>query len=323
MRHGNIVGAFLDVAAAFDRVWHLGLLFKLKNLLSDSYYRLLRSFLQNSFFQIHQETSFSDLEAISAGVPQGAILSPVLYTIFTSDMPTRNDTMVATYADDTAILAMGNTPESAAALVQHHLLALEGWLKKWRIKINIEKCQQVTFTLRRRRTPPIFLKGFPIPQSHKVKYLGLILDRHLTWQEHITSKRLALNQRLKSIYRLLFHRSPLSLRLKLLIYKSLLRPAWSYGIQLFGSAKPSNMKKLQTFQSKFLRLITGAPFYVSNATLHSDLNLPYVEEYAKLLFNSLYNKLQNHTNPKISSLHKRVFPEVRRLRRRWSRDLLQ
>ena len=70
--------------------------------------------------------------------------------------------------------------------------------------------------------------------------------------------------------------------------------------------KTSNIKKLQAFQSKFLRLITGAPFYVSNATLHSDLNVPYVEEYAKSLFNSFYNKLEHHTNPKISSLQKSV-----------------
>ena len=49
---------------------------------------------------------------------------------------TRNDILVATYADDTAIMAQSKTPEAAAAAVQHHLLALESWLRKWRIKIN-------------------------------------------------------------------------------------------------------------------------------------------------------------------------------------------
>ena len=163
------VGVFLDVASAFDRVWHFGLLFKLKNLLSDSYFRLLHSFLQERHFQVRQGSSFSDLVDIRAGVPQGAILSPILYNIFTSDLPTRNDTLVATYADDTAILAVGDTPEAAAAIVQHHLLTLEGWLRKWRLKINIDKCVQFTFTLRRHSTPNIiYLNRLPIPKSPKV-----------------------------------------------------------------------------------------------------------------------------------------------------------
>ena len=80
-------------------------------------------------FQVCQGSSFSELEDIRAGVPQGSILSPVLYNIFTSDLSTRNNTLIATYADDTAILAVGETPEAAAALVQHHLLTLEGWLR--------------------------------------------------------------------------------------------------------------------------------------------------------------------------------------------------
>ena len=156
----------------------------------------------------------------------------------------------------------------------------------------------------------------------KVKYLGLVIDRHLTWKEHITSKRRTLNQRLRELYRLVCPRSPLSLHLKLLLYKTFLRPIWSYGIQLFGSAKSTNIKNIQVFQSKFLRLITGAPFYVTNHTLHNDLKLPYIQDYAKSLFTSFFGKLLDHQNPNISSLHRRRFPEVRRLKRRWSRDLL-
>ena len=290
--------------------------------MSDSYYRILRSFLEDRFFQIRQGTSLSELKAIKAGVPQGAILSPVLYSIFTSDLPSRDNTLIATYADDTAILAKGRTPESAAVLVQHHLFALEGWLRKWRIKINIDKCVQVTFTLRRRPTPRIFLNGQPIPTASKVKYLGLILDKRLTWRDHIMAKRLILNQRIKMLYRLVCPRSKLLLRFKLLLYKVIVRPIWSYGLQLFGSSKPSNVNKIQSFQSKFLRIITGAPFYVSNATLHNDLNIPFVADYTKTLYAAFFGKLHHHPNPKVSILHNRAFPELRRLRRRWSRDLL-
>ena len=124
------------------------------------------------------------------------------------------------------------------------------------------------------------------------------------------------------LYRLVRHVSPLSLRLKLLTYKTLLRPLWSYGAVLFGSEKLSHFSKLQSFQSKFLRVITGAPFYVSNVTLHSDIQMPYVADYVKYLTERFYNRLQRHTNPLVNILHRRHFPRVRRLRRRWNRDLL-
>jgi hypothetical protein len=316
------VGVFLDISSAFDRVWHNGLLFKLKHQLPDSYYRLVRSFLEDRFFKVRQGSSLSSLGLIQAGVPQGAILSPTFYNVFTSDIPTCVDTFIATYADDTAILSKGSTPRDASAPVQNHLLSYEGWLRKWRMKVNVEKSAQVTFTLRRSPTPGIYLSGRQIPQSTTVKYLGLLLDSRLTWKEHTRWKRLVLNQRLKIVFPLVGNRSPLKLKTKLLLYTSLLRPVWSYGTQIYGSAKASNLARLQRFQSKYLRLITGAPFYVSNMTLHSDLRLPFVKDYVKELYTSFHAKLGQHPNPRVAALHRRQFPLVRRLRRRWSRDLL-
>ena len=170
------------------------------------------------------------------------ILSPTLYSVYTSDMPTRNYTLVATYADDTAIIAQAKTPGEAAAAVQHHLLALESWLRKWRIKINIEKTVQITFTLHRRPTRPIYMNGRQIPQSRIVRYLGLKLDSRLTWSDHIKTKRQVLNHRLKTLYRLLCPRSPLSLRLKLLLYSLCCGPS---GLLGFNSLVPQKKIKFE------------------------------------------------------------------------------
>lgn len=203
---------------------------------------------------------------MEAGVPQGSILAPTLYSASTSDMPTRNDTITATFADDVAILAQAENPEEAATGLQNHLNELQGWMNKWRIKVNTEKSQHITFTLRRKQCPPLFLNNDRIPTKSSVRYLGLLIDNRLTWQEHIKTKRLTLNNRLKTLYRLLHHKSAPSLKQKLLIYTSLLRPIWSYGAQIFGTAKNSNIRRIQAFQSKFLRLITGAPLYVNSNT---------------------------------------------------------
>jgi len=91
---------FLDISQAFDRVWHDGLLFKLKHFLPSPYFLLIKSYLDNRSFSVRHKNEFSTILKIKAGVPQGSDLSPLLYNIYTSDMPTSNQTLLATFADE-------------------------------------------------------------------------------------------------------------------------------------------------------------------------------------------------------------------------------
>jgi len=87
-------------------------------------------------------------------------------------------------------------------------------------------------------------------------------------------------------------RSQLSLDSKLTVYKVILRPIWTYVIELWGCSKPSNTKILQTFQSEMLRIISSAPWYVSNHTLHCDFDIPYVTEVVRINANKYKNRQQ-------------------------------
>jgi hypothetical protein len=69
------------------------------------------------------------------------------------------------------------------------------------------------------------------------------------------------------MYWLLGHKSKLSISKKLLAYKVILKPIWTYGIQLWGSASIPNIEILERFQGKVLRMITDAPWYVPNMVL--------------------------------------------------------
>jgi predicted house-cleaning noncanonical NTP pyrophosphatase (MazG superfamily) len=317
-------GVFLDISSAFDKVWHKGLLYKLKRLLPDVLYRIMQSYLEDRFFIIRQNSSRSNLQKIEAGVPQGAILSPILYNTYTSDLPTDNRTMTATYADDTVILASTPTAGETSHHIQRHLQSIGTWLKQWKLKTNTTKSQHITFSLCKGDCPPVFLNNNQIPHHSSVKYLGLHMDRRLTWSHHIKSKRLILNNRLKLLYRFMNSSSKLPLSQKLLIYKVLLQPIWTYGLQIFGCAKKSNLNKLQIFQSKLLRQVTGAPWYVSNAILHNDLRIKYVHQLAKENYEKFRQKLTGHPNTLVTSLSSIHLPgiPVRRLKRKWSRDLL-
>ena len=197
------------------------------------------------------------------------------------------------------------------------------WCTKWKVKINHEKSHHLTFTLKKGIVPSVSLNNKNIPKSSNARYLGLILDQRLTWAHHIKNKRILLNSRRKSLYFLLGKHSNLSLKTKILLYKTLLMPIWTYGIQLWGTAKKSNTNRIQTFQSITLRIMTNAPPYVSNHTLHTDLKINTVEETAKILYKRLHNRLANHSNPLISALNSDTIPgnPSRRLKRKWCRDL--
>jgi len=131
--------------------------------------------------------------------------------IYTADVPTTQDTLMATFADDTAILSSDPDPVSATEILQHHLNLLQNWLEQWTIKVNPTKTAQVTFTTRRDICPPVNLHNTHIPVKKEVKYLGLHLDEKLTWKTHIKFKRCQLELRLKNIRCLIKTSSQLSL----------------------------------------------------------------------------------------------------------------
>ncbi|KAL1122196.1 hypothetical protein AAG570_003601 [Ranatra chinensis] len=93
-------GVFLDVAHAFDRVWHPGLLFKLKRILPSTYYLILQSYLTNRYSVVCHGEKLSGYIQIKASVPQGSVLGPLLYLVYTADIPTQTSTSMATFADD-------------------------------------------------------------------------------------------------------------------------------------------------------------------------------------------------------------------------------
>jgi hypothetical protein len=122
------------------------------------------------------------------------------------------------------------------------------------------------------------------------------------------------------MYWLLGRRSKLSITNKLLIYKVILKPIWTYGIQLWGTTANSNIDILERFQSKVLRLIVDAPWYVSNSVIRNNLQIPTVKEEIRRFSTRYAARLRAHNNELIVPLTEP--PTNKRLRRHWPSDLV-
>ena len=112
--------------------------------------------------------------------------------------------------------------------------------------------------------------------------------------------------------------SPLSLKNKLLLYKTVLKPIWTYGIELWDCTAKSNIKIIQRYQSKLLGTMTNAPWYVSSHTLHTDLRIPYVRTVFQERNAKHRTVLTTHPIPTIKPLLQQMYDG--RLTRRWSFD---
>ncbi len=141
---------FWDVAQAFDRVWHTGLFVKLFRLLPCNYSQPLCDYLANrKFFVVHGDERSTHYD-ISAGVPQGSVLRPFLYTLFTADAPDPPEGVIAaTFAHDTAFLC--SSPEYGDSVTRLQTTTIDAFIKwalDWKVVFNNTKSAHVDFALR-------------------------------------------------------------------------------------------------------------------------------------------------------------------------------
>jgi retron-type reverse transcriptase len=180
----STTAVFLDIKKAFDTTWHPGLLYKLSKLgFSINLIKLISSFLSQRKFRVSEEGEMSTPREMHAGVPQGSVLSPTLYNIYTNHTPQTPQTPgvnLALFADDTCLYATERKEGYVLSKLQRGLDAIETWCERWNIKINEDKTQAIYFSHRRRQPEPLLtLNRRIIPFVNNVKYLGVIFDKRI------------------------------------------------------------------------------------------------------------------------------------------------
>lgn len=250
----------LDIEKAFDTVWHDGLISKLIDMKLPIYMvRMINAFIRNRSFAVHINHAISSEKNIPVGLAQGTCLSPILYALYIADLPTRLDTELALYADDTAVLSAAKSANTIVKRLNESLRSIQCFLRKWRIKINTKKTQAILFTFdnKKKRTPTKQL----MHDNHKIElhktvcYLGITFDKKLSFKEHITNAINKTNRCFRAIYPLIAPKSHLSSENKQLIYTSIIRPILAYGSPVWVSAARTHKHKCNVMQNKILKTI--------------------------------------------------------------------
>ncbi|GFS92070.1 RNA-directed DNA polymerase from mobile element jockey [Trichonephila clavipes] len=235
---------------------------------------------------------------IKAEAPQGALISPTLFNIYINDIPKTRHTTICLFADDTATLAQSAKKNCVTHFLHRHLAELEDWYKKWKISINPTKTEAVFFSTGNgtRKPPPIHIQNHPVPWFKTVKYLGVILDENLTFKPHILHLKHKFRA-LACIYSPYFARnSPLTLKNRVRIYTSIIRPVILYASPVWGHAAISNINLLEASQNVVIRQLTNARWFMRNADIRLALHLKPIRETIKKLAIKFYDNIETIDN---------------------------
>ena len=272
----EVRGLFLDISKAFDRVWHLGLLYKIKNFgINGKFFDLIESFLSERYQQVTINGQSSHWLPIKAGVPQGSILGPLLFLIFINDLPDGLQSNVKLFADDTALFCV-DSPVGTANELNLDLKKVNDWALKWKMLFNPDSTKPVKEVIFSRKInkvdhPELIFNNVKINNCASEKHLGLILDKKLNFKEHSIEK---INKAMKIVGTIKKLRNILPRSSLLTIYKSLVRPHLDYGDVIYAQINNQSFTdRIESVQYNAALAITGAIRGTSRDKLYKELGM--------------------------------------------------
>ena len=261
---------FFDISKAFDKVWHKGLLFKLRRAgIRGNLLCWFSDYLSNRFQRVNIPGGISNLCHVQAGVPQGSILGPLLFLIYINDIVEDIQANINLFADDTSLSLIVSDPAAAGTVLQTDIDKITCWAQKWLVTFNPTKSESLLIS-RKRTTinhPGLFMSNTEIPSVTSHKHLGIILSNDGSWDLHI-GKSIEKAWKRIGVLRLLKTRlDRLSLQI---IYFSFIRPILEYGDVIWDNFPQGLKDQLDKAQNEAARIVTGCTKLVAIADLYQE-----------------------------------------------------
>lgn len=282
----------LDVAKAYDSVEYEILLERLMACTVPPYIiAWVQEFLRGREFFCTDGRLKSDYFPQTRGVPQGSVLSPVLFNILLSSIPRDPEVTVYVYADDIAFYACDDDVHSLYQRLQTYLDTLTRWLQTLHLALNVKKCCLLVFPVQSDVSISLAYQNQIIKQVNTLKYLGVMYDPSLSWCSHIESTLLKGERALGRLRRLAHSKSGMRRETLLILYKLYVRPILEFGCALYSGTAAYKLRPLYMLEKRALRLLLGLPRFVADTVLYLEAQLPTLETRFQLLSVKTYLRM--------------------------------
>ena len=288
----HIDALFLDFTKAFDKVSHRKLCYKLLRYgVNGNLLHWIKDYLTDRTQCVLLEGISSKSHHVLSGVPQGSVLAPLLFLIYIKDITESITSTIRLYADDVLLYRVISN-EADTICLQNDLFTLENWANTWQIKFNPSKCIHVAITRKKTSIKHCYqIHSQQIQQSNSAKYLGVVIDQHLTWKEHVNnicSKAI----KAKAFLQRNLHQCPASVKSN--CYTSLVRPILEYAAVVWSPHLQCQKNQIEKIQRSAARFVTNDFSYHSSVTsMLTHLKWPSLEQRRNFLKLIMFYKILN------------------------------
>ena len=280
---------FLDISKAFDKVWHEGLLFKLKlNGISGNLLNVITDFLYQRKQRVILNGQHSSWNNVQARVPQGSILSPLFFLVYINDLSDGLNSNPKLFADDTSLFSVVQNINSTANDLNSDLIKISDWAFQWKMRFNSDpkkQAQEVICSRKINKTDhlPLYFNENLVKSSSTQKHLGMILDTKVDFSLHLKNVQNKVNKTIGLLRKL---QDTLPRTSLITIFKSFIRPHLDYGDIIYDRAYNTSFhQNIESVLYNAALAITDAVRGTSREKLYQELGFESLQQrrwYRKL-----------------------------------------
>lgn len=263
LNSGHIPTAvFLDIKSAFDSVYHDAILASLIALgLGGRLYAWIANYLDGRKLFMCTEEGPTPCYDVNRGVPQGAVLSPLLFnlTLIHLKRVLPRGVKVTLYADDICVWSASRSRRITQQKLQKALSRIAAYLSPRGLHLSSEKSVAMAFTRKRMDRYPLILSGRPLQYVRTQRYLGIVIDRNLSWSPEVQRLRSRILAASQIIGYLCGTRWGSDCRSAVLLFKAYVDGILRYSLPVLQTLSPTSRKQLEAARNNCLRKCLGLP----------------------------------------------------------------